>query len=118
MVKIPLRCKGTKKNAHTQVKRAIFVKRIDYLSHTMFSTHSSLLESEVLNVGYKVKPDFCKYCEQTEVWAAFCHIASRWANEFTNEVGVLEVQINTHTQEKLVFVAIGYMFSLYFDLFS
>ena len=33
------RCKVTTKNAHTQVKRAIFLKKIDFIYlHTIFNT--------------------------------------------------------------------------------
>ena len=47
-----LDCKGTTKNAHTQVERAINCKKIDdYLSHPLFVTHSSSLENEMMNIG-------------------------------------------------------------------
>ena len=43
---------GTTKNAHTQAKREIFAKNDRFhLSHTLYSSRSSSLESEVLGSG-------------------------------------------------------------------
>ena len=41
---------GTTKNAHTQEKRTTYVKKDRYLSHSLFNTRSSSIESEVLIV--------------------------------------------------------------------
>ena len=68
-------CKGTTKNAHTQVKRAIFFEnRIDLSICIRYSTpHSSSLEGEVLEIGCKrCNLIFKKYCSRTVVCSAFC----------------------------------------------
>ena len=46
-------------------------KKIDHLSHTVFITHSSSLENELMDSDDKVQPFFCTYCERAAVWAAF-----------------------------------------------
>ena len=55
--RMPIRqigCKVTTKNAHTQVMRAIFSKKIDLSICIQYSApHSSSLECEVLDIGCK-----------------------------------------------------------------
>ena len=47
-------CKGTTKNAHLQEKLAIFAKKIDLSICIQYSiSHSSSLESEILEIGCK-----------------------------------------------------------------
>ena len=57
---------------HIRKKSEQYVqKKIDYLSHTVFITHSSSLENELMDSDDKVQPFFCTYCERAAVWAAF-----------------------------------------------
>ena len=58
---------------HIRKKSEQYVQKKDrfYLSHTVFITHSSSLENELMDSDDKVQPFFCTYCERAAVWAAF-----------------------------------------------
>ena len=58
---------------HIRKKSEQYMQKKDrfYLSHTVFITHSSSLENELMDSDDKVQPFFCTYCERAAVWAAF-----------------------------------------------
>ena len=58
---------------HIRKKSEQYVQKKDRfdLSHTVFITHSSSLENELMDSDDKVQPFFCTYCERAAVWAAF-----------------------------------------------
>ena len=70
-----MRCKGTTKNAHTQAKRALFVRKIiDVSIQMVFITHLSSLKNEVMDSRDKAKPYFStKSGSVARVWACVKH---------------------------------------------
>ena len=71
LIQIKIRCKGTTKNAHTQVERANIHKndRFIYLIHYP-SLAQARLKVKCWIVDDKVATDFMTICERTGVWAA------------------------------------------------
>ena len=65
-------CKGTTKNAHTQVKRAIIHKKDRFIYLIYYPTIAQARLKAKCWIMDDRGAGFMNYCERTGVWAAFC----------------------------------------------
>ena len=83
-----IRCKGTTKNAHTQVKRAFFWKIIDLSIEYvhLLLVGSSLTLEYVEEYIQKAKPYFSKKCERR--WSMGCIVRTYFRGNWQSQGGV------------------------------